>query len=224
MTILVMEQKKKRYTRSNKMTINHVIDLTHHIRATTPCHPDDEPMHLKQVRTIAANDYSDHQITTGMHTGTHIDGPAHLLADAPSLDQFPASHFIRPGILLDARGKEIDEHLFDNVTTKPDDIVLVLTGHYKKFGSADYFTQHPVVTEAFAHELIKRKINILGLDLPSPDRHPFQIHRMLLQRNILILENLTGLERLVGVPFFTIAALPLKIKADAALSRVVAFY
>jgi kynurenine formamidase len=206
------------------MNIRHIIDLSHATAAAMPTYPGDDPVFLEQVRMLPAHTYTDHRLTTGMHVGTHIDGPAHLFAGAPALDQFPASHFIRPGILIDARNKGIDAPLLEQVSMQPDAIVLVLTGHDKKFGSNEYFIDHPTLTAAFAHALISRKINILGIDLPSPDRPPFQVHRMLLQRNILIMENLTGLERLVGIDHFTVAALPLKIKADSAPARVVAFY
>lgn len=206
------------------MKTTRVIDLSHRLTATTPTHPYDNPASLKQIRTLHNDHYNDYQITANMHIGTHIDGPAHLLETSTLLSRFPASHFIRPGILIDARGKNIDAPLLENIVIKPDDIVLVLTGHSKKFGTPEYFTDHPIITPEFAQALIARKINMIGIDLPSPDKHPFTIHKMLLERNILIIENLTNLENLVEIPHFTIAALPLKIEADSAPARVIAFY
>lgn len=42
------------------------------------------------------------------------------------------------------------------------------------------------------------------------------------QNDILIIENLTRLEQLVGVQNFEVIALPLKLATDSALARVVA--
>ncbi len=206
------------------MNITRVIDLTHSITPDMPAHPYDDPAQLKQIRTLKNDRYSDHQLITGMHIGTHIDGPAHLLESSLSIANFPASHFIRPGVLIDARGKNIDKNLLENVEIKPDAIVLILTGHDKKFGTKEYYTNHPVITPEFAQELIARKINMLGIDLPSPDNFPFTVHKMLLQRNILIIENLTGLEQLIGTNQFTVAALPLRITTDSSPARVIALY
>ena len=206
------------------MNIEHVIDLTHMFANTIPVHPYDDQLHLNQKRTIDVDGYNDYQLTMGMHVGTHIDGPAHLVKDAPPLNIFPSGYFVRPGVLIDARDRIIDEGLFDSVVIKSDDIVLVMTGHSKTFGKKEYFINHPIVTSSFAQGLIARKINMVGFDCPSPDKHPFEIHKMLMQRNILIVENLTNLELLLERQHFTVIALPLKILSDSAPARVVAVY
>ncbi len=206
------------------MNITHIIDLTHPITSQMPHHPYDDPATINQTRLLHTHHYNDHQLTTGMHVGTHIDGPAHLLNNPLTIAQFPARYFIGQGVLIDARDKKIDASLLKNIALKPDSIVLVLTGHNKKFGTTSYFSDYPILHHDFAQELIKHKINLLGIDTPSPDIHPFEVHKMLLQRNILIIENLTNIEGLVGIPQFTIAALPLNIEANAAPARVVAFY
>jgi len=43
---------------------------------------------------------------------------------------------------------------------------------------------------------VEKKIKLLGMDLPSPDKYPFRIHKKLLENNILIIENLTNLSEL----------------------------
>ena len=63
---------------------------------------------------------------------------------------------------------------------------------------------------------------MLGIDTPSPDNFPFDIHKMLLNNNILIIENMTNLDKLLFIEEFELIALPLKIKADSSLLRAVA--
>jgi len=206
------------------MDIKHVIDLTHTITPNTPVHPYDEQMVLKQIRILQENKYCDYQLTTGMHVGTHIDGPAHQIAGGLSLAQFPPNNFIKPGVLLDARNKNLDVALLENTQINPGDIVLILTLHDKKFGSEEYFADYPAITPSLAQKLIAQKITMVGVDAPSPDYYPFPIHKMFLKENILIIENLTGLEQLIDINHFFVAALPLKIEADSAPARVVAFF
>ncbi len=63
---------------------------------------------------------------------------------------------------------------------------------------------------------------MVGFDSPSPDRTPFVIHKLLLGQEILILENLCNLEKLLGVTGFEVVALPAKFRSDSAPVRVVA--
>ena len=64
---------------------------------------------------------------------------------------------------------------------------------------------------------------MIGFDMPSPDRFPFESHKMLLKNEIFILENLCNIEKLLNAKEFKIAAFPLKIEAEGSLVRAVAF-
>jgi hypothetical protein len=63
---------------------------------------------------------------------------------------------------------------------------------------------------------------MLGMDTPSPDRAPYQVHQSLLSAGIYIIENLTNLNKLTGEKYFEIISLPLKIKANSSPARVLA--
>ena len=60
------------------------------------------------------------------------------------------------------------------------------------------------------------------MDTPSPDKYPYKIHKILLKEEILIIENLTNLEELLGVNNFDVIALPAKFYSDGAPIRVIA--
>ena len=60
------------------------------------------------------------------------------------------------------------------------------------------------------------------MDSPSPDLYPFEIHKLLLENNILLAENLTNFDSLLSVNNFEIIALPLKIHADSSPARIIA--
>lgn len=50
----------------------------------------------------------------------------------------------------------------------------------------------------------------------------YPIHKILLTKEVLIIENLTNLKSLVGVQSFDVFAFPMKLHAEAAPVRVVA--
>lgn len=200
-----------------------ILDLTHTFTRSMPVHAYDDPVSLTQVRTLADNHYTDWKLSSGMHVGTHIDGPGHLIESSVVMSDVPVERFVGKGYLIDARNKKIDVSLLKELPTDENLIVLLLTGMDKKFGSDEYFTQHPVMSIDFAHELVKHtNISMIGIDFFSPDTYPFAVHTLLFKHGIFIIENLTHLEQLVGVSTFTVIALPLKTQTDSALARVIA--
>lgn len=135
----------------------------------------------------------------------------------------PWARFTGRGSLLDVRGEKIityKEKYEDKV--REGDIVLLYTGHSEKYGSEEYYTEQPVIDERLAEFLITKKIKMIGMDLPSPDQYPFDIHKKFFRKGILIIENLRNLSELLYVEEFELLAFPLKIKADSSLCRVVA--
>lgn len=205
-----------------KRSEKRVIDLTQVFYHNMPASSFDDPPKIEKIRTIKDDQYNDWCLTARMHIGTHIDGPGHLTDSKLLLSDIPVEKFVGKGYLVDARNKPIDVSLLAHMPTEPDLIVLVLTGWDKKFETKKYFTDHPVLTEAFAQELINRKVKMVGIDFFSPDKYPFPLHQRLLKHGILIIENLTGLENLIGVKNFEVIALPLKLTTDSALARVIA--
>ena len=105
---------------------------------------------------------------------------------------------------------------------KQNNIVLLYTGFDTHYGTKEYYENHPCVDIEFCNFLIEKKIKMIGMDTPSPDRFPFEIHKLLFKNNIYILENLTNLDQLLNVDKFEVIAFPLKIKADSSMTRAVA--
>ena len=87
---------------------------------------------------------------------------------------------------------------------------------------SEYYKNYPEITEAFANRLGELGVSIIGTDTSSPDRAPYIVHKILFKSDILIIENLTNLEKLIGQKNFEVIALPTKFQADAAPVRVVA--
>ncbi len=84
----------------------------------------------------------------------------------------------------------------------------------KKFEKNNYFTENPGLDILSAKYLVSKKINLVGIDSPSIDLgkdESFSVHNILFKNNILIVENLTNMNKIRSLEFiFTI--LPLKLK------------
>jgi kynurenine formamidase len=125
--------------------------------------------------------------------------------------------------LVNAFGQtEIDlpESAFAGLT--PGSVVLFYTGFDQYYGKNEYYDSYPSISDSTAWRLVKRGVNMVGMDFPSPDYAPYNIHKILLGNNILILENLTNLSALLPYREFELLAFPLKIEADSSPVRVVA--
>jgi kynurenine formamidase len=199
------------------------IDLTHTFTDSMPVYPGDPCSRLYQSHFIKDAGFSDHRVESNMHVGTHMDAPLHMVEGGAYIAEIPLPHFNGAGHLVDARNKRsVAADLLANHSVKKGDIVLVWTDWSKKFHDPDYFDNYPQITEDFARQLVALGVSIMGLDTPSPDKDPFPIHKILLGKNVLIVENLTNLESLEAFKSFRIHAYPIKYKADGAPVRVVA--
>ncbi len=203
--------------------MNRLIDLSQKIVDKMDVHPYDDGVKLYQDKFLETDQYNNYKLEIGMHAGTHIDTPMHLLESKSYINEIPLQKFIGRGSLLDVRNEKIIKYkeTYDDIVKK-DDIVLLLTGYSEKYGTDTYFNNHPVIDEELANFFVEKQIKMLGVDLPSPDEFPFEIHKILFRHNILIIENLTNLFELLSINSFEVIAFPLKIRAEASMVRVIA--
>ncbi len=203
--------------------IHTFIDLSHPIIDRMPVYPGDESARLEKINDFARDGFNNFCFTSGMHTSTHIDGPMHMTESDRFIDELPLDGFIGAGCFLNAvRMKVIPCTSEFTSVIVPECIVLIYTGFGKQFGSKEYYNDHPVISMELAQFLVEQRTKMICLDTPSPDKHPYDIHTYLLKNNVLIAENLTGMEKLLTVKKFEIIAFPLRIHADSSPARIVA--
>ena len=207
-----------------------IIDLTQTICETMPVYPGTEPPKLTIANTIEKDGFRETLLSFYSHTGTHMDAPFHIYADRTSLDALPAEQFVGKALVIDCRnvgeGGEIGMEYIDKTIADEADFLLFNTGWDANWGKDEYFGEYPVVSMEVCQYLLDSKkkgvgFDVIGIDPVSGGN--LTRHKMLLsQRDIVIIENLTNLDK-IGEGLFTFAALPLKYQnADGAPIRAVA--
>lgn len=200
-----------------------MIDLSHEINERMPVYPGDPVVELAEVTAVLDDGYANSVLRMGMHVGTHIDGPAHMVNNGERLCNIRVERFCGEAVLLDCRHLSLETvwEAFKE-EKRSVDIVLVLTGHDVLWGRSEYFTDFKEIGVMVARDMVQWGVRMVGLDAPSPDKASYRVHEILLEGGVLIIENLTGLTALKGFKRFEIIALPLKIEADSAPVRVIA--
>jgi arylformamidase len=207
-----------------------VVDLSHPIHEAMPFFPGTEPPGISDPYTIAANGFAEKGLRLLSHTGTHVDAPCHLLAGAPTLDELGIGHFYGPGRVVDVshvRGRHIGiaDLQKEEARIAAVDFLLFHSGWERFWGETEYFGAYPVLAADAARWLSGFRLKGVGVDMVSLDEvdsTSLVVHRTLLAKKIVLVENLANLGMLIGKDF-DFSCLPLKIsEADGSPIRAVA--
>jgi kynurenine formamidase len=195
-----------------------VIDLTmkitHEMR-NFPGEPRPGFIHFGDLGDIG---FRCHQILMPTHFGTHTDAYSHFLPDGLPVDRMAPVQYVGLAAVLDVRKRPDASRVTrrDLETAWPAGSrarrVLVNTGWGERVKGPGYFKDFPGIELEAARWLIRRKVIMLGLDLPSVHPKEYKaVHRLLFRAGIAVTEGLVNLSRLPrGEVFFVGLPLPLK--------------
>jgi arylformamidase len=165
-------------------------------------------------------------VTMGVHNGSHADAPFHFKQGAGTIEEMPLETYLGEAVVVDLTGKfETDrtrQITISDLESPPEAPRLLLkTGVWR---DAKIFPEWiPVIAPDVAEWLGKRKVKLLGLDLPSVDSIDAKIlvnHHALAAAGVAIVESLDLSEVEAGTYHFS--ALPLRISGgDAAPVRAI---
>jgi kynurenine formamidase len=186
-----------------------------------------------------------YQLVMNEHNGTHVDAPAHFISDAGpeahvTIERVPPARLVGRGARLDCRnmpaGATVSREFVaawerSHGSLREGDIVLFNFGWSRYWGLRPkdkvYLENWPGVGMDAARYLIEKSVAALGVDSLSPDSPEAlktnPIHPVVLEKQVLIIENLCHLEELPD--YFLFVAMPLKIRAGSGSPiRAVAFF
>lgn len=206
-----------------------VTDLTHIIDSDMPVFPGTEQPILKKANTFEKDGFREAKITMYSHTGTHIDAPAHMLSTGPYLDNLNIEHFIGKATILDfSNGKikiiDVDslKHYEDKI--KNVEFIIIKTGWSRYWGDKKYYEDFPSLSEESAKWLSGFNLKGIGIDTISIDdikSTTFAVHKILMPKDIIIIENPTNLDS-ISNEYFILSIMPLKNKdADGSPVRAI---
>jgi kynurenine formamidase len=209
-----------------------LIDLSQTLEEHMPCYPT----HSKYFHDMWGSYWHGgrsltYQLVMNEHNGTHVDAPAHFISDAKpqahvTIENVPLDRLIGRGARIVCREFQEGDYVpkafvaeweQKHGTLQAGDIVIFDFGWAARWAlrpnDKAYLTDWPGVSREAAEYLLAKQVAALGVDTLSPDPPAAlasrPIHPVVLEKQVLIIENLCNLDELPD--FFLFLALPLKI-------------
>ena len=153
------------------------VELSHPWGLGVPNWPYFEDVKIERLHYMAKSGVLSQRITTVMHSGTHMDAPAHVVEDTPFLDEVPLECFFGTGVVV-----SIPKKKWEVVTAKDlenarpqiqkGDIVLVNTGWHHHYGdNRRYYAYSPGFYKEAGEWFVDKQVKLIGTDTQALD-HP----------------------------------------------------
>jgi kynurenine formamidase len=191
-----------------------LIDLSLELNEDSIFFPGDCPPRVKGPFSLIPGEHPEfvYEMEMSTQAGTHIQGQHYFVEDGKRIDQYPLARFEGPARVVDCRGlRRIDAAFLHSALPEARLEALMLLFHTgytaellaRKSArggplSFDDLADKPGLTDDGAQFLLERGARFLGIDSVGFEPYPTNDHainRRLCAHNVLLLENLTRLER-----------------------------
>ena len=207
-----------------------IYDVSVPLSAATPTYPGDPGIDIQSCRSFAKGDAANvSQMNFGLHSGTHVDAPAHFIEGGASVETMRLDDLVGEAAVI-----EVPDHLsvIDDSFVKENCVHGVKRILFKTRNSAfwnniagGFREDYTYIDHQAARRLVELGIRLVGIDYLSVEQfksESFQTHLALLSQGVVILEGLD----LRGREGWHLRAfcLPLKIAGgvgDGAPARVI---
>lgn len=204
-----------------------IIDLSVLVDESTKSPPStDLKVELKHYRR-GPGFWQSSAVSQGLHTGSHVDSNLHCFPDGETTAEMSLDRVIGTALVVDCtdvgESQPVTvqhlERYADRI--RPGDIVLLRTGWTDRMWGRfpEFFTTSPYLDVEAARWLAGREIKAVGFDffeeycarLPDFGSEDFIVHKILLERRIVLFEGVTNLGVLPServeffAPFYKIA-------------------
>lgn len=198
-----------------------VYDITRTLGKDTLTYPGDYPPEIEQRQS---DGITVSRLHISSHAGTHMDAPLHFFEHGRSLDTIPVEHFFFQAWVCDCGNEAIMADKVEKILiTRPEVNALLFKTSNWQLSRTVFSEQYISLDEEVAGMIASSGIRLVGIDYLSIekfDTRSYPVHRLLLSRQILILEDVDLSEVSEGA--YQLIALPLKWKhADGAPVRAV---
>jgi kynurenine formamidase len=188
--------------------------LSHVFDENASIFPGDPETEIEIITTIQNDGYLVERVTTGSHTGTHLDAPGHFIEGGRTVDELLATDLVWPTYVIDVRDRmaRVDDDAFQLTVNDikryerkngriPDGaMVIIRTGFEDLFGTDAYFDPAPGFSgDAVQWMVDQRDIGGVGSDTLGPDAtsdEDFAATYTILDNDRVALPDLAGLDAL----------------------------
>lgn len=171
-------------------------DISVPLRSGMATFSGDPPVRLERVKSMSAGAICNvSRLDFGLHSGTHIDAPAHFIDGAAGIEAIDLDGLVGPALVIDAR--RIAGH-FDrdglNGLGIPEgtERLLFLSRNSELWARPDFDSSFAGLTFDGAKLLVERGIRLVGADYLSiaPFDDPTPTHVVLLEAGVVVIEGL----------------------------------
>jgi arylformamidase len=204
-----------------------IYDVTLTISNELPIWPGDPAVKLYRVLDMARGDsYTVSRLECGVHTGTHIDAPAHFIAGGAGAHAIDLDVLVGPCQVVQVRGVDvITAETLDSLAIPAGTTRLLFKTRNSEFwarGEKTFQTDFVAIDQSGAAWIVAHGIQLVGIDYLSiaPFEASSPTHNILLQAGVVAIEglNLSGIE----LGRYQLICLPIKLQdSDGAPARAI---
>jgi arylformamidase len=201
------------------------VDISVQLSERIPKWPGSTGCSITRVRSIEQGDLTtDSCLSCDVHSGTHIDAPAHILANGATVESLSLENLIGPAVVVEhSSSRHITANILEMMGINPDtNRVLFKTGNSQLWKYEEFQTDFIGLTADAAEWIVKRGIVLVGIDYLSiePYGQSLGTHKILLKAGVIILEGLNMSAVTSGN--YEMICLPMKLAgAEGAPARTV---
>ncbi len=187
---------------------------------------ENERPEIIDINSYISDGFNQKKINIFTHTGTHIDYPLHLSENGKNSDDYCVNQYVGAGYVIDCQNKQQKEILQEcqNMIGQVD-FLLFNFGWDKVWGQKEYVDSYPFLDDCVIDLIINSNLKGIGIDTINLDKkNDFSLknHKKILNKDMIIVENLTNLDK-CHRKVFDFVCLPLKLeKSDGAPCRAIA--
>jgi kynurenine formamidase len=213
------------------LSVKRIVDLSQPISAGMSTYPGDPSPRIEVLSTIDKGGANTTRIVLSAHAGTHVDVPYHLLERGKAVDELSLEAFCGSALTYDLTHKAIGsricpDDLDPRATVQQGEIALFYTQSHDPVTSVSTKRRCTCLDTTLADWLIEKRVKAVGIDSMSVDLLDSlenEVHKKLLQNDIVIFENLSNNLRLLVGKHALFFGMPLKlVRADASPVRAFA--
>jgi len=225
---------------NNQKEINKIIDLSYEMKKGMITFAYwHRPFSIKIIGKYEVVGRETKLISFGSHCGTHLDAPLHFFKNGKSIPDIPLKKLIGEISIVDYSDIKENECVTKEMlmSIKVTKKMIFRFGWGKHWNKKKFYKGYPFFTKEAANYLVSKKVELIGMDSPSPDDSRIKltretrgtsidspVHKIFLKAGVVLVEYIANLDSITDLKGWTIVATPLKIvNGDGCPIRVCIF-